>query len=194
MWWRMWLHLQKKRLLTRVDTIWPEVFDGEIVGMALHNAITSLELTVMSVTVVMKMCSLQNLEVFAQILSNRKTDILLHSYTVFAIRVRLILSSVQMYIMSFLYMVILWKSDTGHLCFFCFKHFILLKSRFESRTDMIVEPYVIHGEVSEANLSTFESHWSVVLPDLLHKKAIKTKVCSDWLNCWIGPTDWLVKI
>mgnify|MGYP001801282708 CR=1 FL=1 len=75
--------------------------------MALHNAITSLELTVMSVKVVMKMCSLQNLEVFAQILSNRKTDILLHSYTVFAIRVRLILSSVQMYIMSFLYMVIL---------------------------------------------------------------------------------------
>ena len=50
---------------------------------------------------------------------------------------------------------------------------VLLKSKFESRTDTIVEPYVIHGKVSE--VSTF------LLPDLLQqKKTSKSKVCADW--------------
>ena len=51
---------------------------------------------------------------------------------------------------------------------------------------MIVEPYVIHGEVSEANLSTFESQCNVNItapkPSPTKKKHIKSKTCSDWLN------------
>ena len=36
--------------------------------------------------------------------------------------------------------------------------FILLKSKFESQSDMIVEPCVIQGKVGAANLLIFESH------------------------------------
>ena len=50
------------------------LFMRKMLGWLCTNAITSLELTVMSMTVVMKMCFLQNLEVFAQILPNHKTD------------------------------------------------------------------------------------------------------------------------
>ena len=72
-------------------------------------------------------------------------------------------------------------------CVFLVQTFILLKLRFESWTDANVRPYIIHGKVNE--VSTF------LLPDLLqHTKLIKSEVCSDWLNCCIGPSDWLVKI
>ena len=64
----------KRGLLTCVDTIWPGVH-AETNGMSLHNAraIKSLELTVMSVKAVMKMCFLQSLVVFAPILPNHWT-------------------------------------------------------------------------------------------------------------------------
>ena len=72
-------------------------------------------------------------------------------------------------------------------CVFLVQTFILLKSRFETRTDADDRPYIIHGKANE--VSTF------LLPDLLqHTKPIKLEVCSDWLNCCIGPSDWLVKI
>ena len=37
-----------------------------------------------------------------------------------------------------------------------FQAFMILKLKSESQTDTIVEPYVIHGKVSDANLSIFK--------------------------------------
>ena len=124
----------KRRLLTCVDTIWQDVIHAKTVGMCLHNAraIKSLESTVMSVKVVMKMCFLQNLVVFARILQNHKTNTLLGSYTVFRDKFCPLFRPI--YVFS-IYMDILWKSsfifykglhlewsDIRHLCFFCSKH------------------------------------------------------------------------
>ena len=72
---------------------------------------------------------------------------------------------------------------------FLFQTFILLKSRFEGRTDTIDRLYIIHGKVSEGSTLFFCSHTFSN-----NKKPIKSKLCSDWLNWWIVPSDWLVKI
>ena len=88
-----------------------------------------------------------------------------------------------------------FQSTLSGVIWHLFQTFILLKSKFESWIDTVVEPYVINGKVSAANLSIFESQWSVERPDfLLPKKPIKLKVGFDWLNWWIGSSDWLVKI
>ena len=68
----------KRGSMTWVDTIWSGVIHGKTVGMGLHNAcaIKNLELTVMSVKAVMKMCFLQSLAMLARIVPNHKTNTL----------------------------------------------------------------------------------------------------------------------
>ena len=69
----------ERKLLTCVDTIWPDVIHVETVGMGFHSAHVTkilLESTVASMKVGMKMCFPQNLVVLARILPNHKTNIL----------------------------------------------------------------------------------------------------------------------
>ena len=73
----------ERKLLTCIDTIWPDVIHVGTIGMGLNSASVTkilLESTVMRMTVVMKICFPQNLAVLAGILSNHKTKILYVSF------------------------------------------------------------------------------------------------------------------